>query len=215
MTSCKKNEILDLLYSYNNLGVEYIDTIHYDIYAGKKSKLPNTISELKMDASHCSLCDLSKSDAPFVFGIGNELSQIYIISMNHHQLKSDLVFNSFKDMIEKVLLLNFNDIYITNILKCTTEQNINKLNKSIELCENYIYKQIEIAKPKIIITLDLAFNFFMKNNENIIDISGNCYDYNGMKLIPLLHPEFVYKNPSFKQKMFEDLKKIKSILEKK
>jgi uracil-DNA glycosylase len=214
MTNSKKCEILELLYSYKSFGIEYIDSLNYDKNEKEKFQLPNTIEQLEIEAFHCSLCDLSKDNTQFEFGIGNKYSQIYVIGVNQYQFASELVFNSFKNMIENVLLLNFNDIYITNIIKCATKQNISKLNKSIELCENYLFKQIEIVKPKLIIALDFAFNYLMKSDENIVDISGNNYEYKGIKLIPLLHPEFVYKNPSYKDRMFNDLKKIKSLMEK-
>ena len=213
MTKSKKKEILDLLYGYNCLGIEYIDSFNYIKSEKKESQLPNTIEELEIEASHCSLCDLSKDSTQFKFGTGNKYSDIYVIGFNHYQFNSEMIFNSFRNMIENVLLLKFDNIYITNIIKCTTKQNINKLSKPSELCENYIFRQIELAKPKLIITLDFAFNHLMKSDENIIDISGNSYKYSGIDLIPLLHPEFVYKNPSYKDRMFKDLKKIKILLE--
>ena len=215
MRKSKKKEILDLLYSYKSFGIEYIDTFSYCKSDKEKFKLPNTIDELEQEASHCSLCDLSKDNTQFKFGVGNKHSEIYVIGLNHYQFNSELVLNSFKNMIENVLLLNFNDIYITHIIKCNTNLNINKLNRSIELCESYIFKQLELVKPKVIITLDSAFNHFMKRDEDIVDVSGNNYKYDGIDLVPILHPEFVYKNPSYKDRMFKDLKKIKNLLDKK
>ena len=119
-----------------------------------------------------------------------------------------------KNMVEKVLLINMDDIFLTNILKCTTKEDYKKLDSEINLCIDYLKKQISIAKPKLIITLGDAFNYLLNKEENINDISGNLYRYNNIKTIPILHPEFVYKNPSFKQQSFNDLKKIKLILEK-
>ncbi len=214
MTNSKKSEILELLNSYDSFGIEYIDSFNYDKNEKEKFQLPNTIEQLEIEAFHCSLCDLSKDKTQFEFGIGNKYSQIYVIGINQYQLDSELVFKSFKNMIENVLLFNFDDIYITNIIKCKTKQNIRKLDGPIKLCEDYLFKQIEIVKPKLIIALDFAFNYLMKSDENIVDISGNNYEYKGIKLIPLLHPEFVYKNPSYKDRMFKDLKKIKSLMEK-
>ena len=83
----------------------------------------------------------------------------------------------------------------------------------IEMCLEYLRKQIEILKPKIIITLGISFNYLMKNDEKIVDVSGNIYNYNNSKLVPLLDPEFIYKNPSYKAKLFNDLKKIKLLME--
>ena len=213
MTKSKKREILDLLYSYNYFGIEYIVSLNYNNNKNK-IKFSNTLDELESDASHCSLCDLSKGKDTFNFGIGNKYSNIYIIGLTNNQFNSELIFDSFKEMIKNILFLDIKDIYITNILKCFTKLNIEKLSKPIKLCENYIFNQLEIAQPKLIITLGSAFNHLMKNDENILDISGNSYKYNNINLIPLLEPEFVYKNPSYKDRMENDLKKVKNLLEK-
>jgi uracil-DNA glycosylase family 4 len=87
------------------------------------------------------------------------------------------------------------------------------LSSEIELCKGYFDKQIEISKPKTIIALGSVFNYIMKTNENIIEISGKMYDYKGIKFIPLIDPEFIYKNPSYRPNVYSDLKKIKNLLE--
>ena len=118
-------------------------------------------------------------------------------------------------MFENTLKININDIYMTNILKCKSKINKNNLDDEVAKCISYLEMQILILKPKMIITLGKSFEYIMKNNEKIINISGNIYNFKDIKLIPLLDPLFINQNPSYKEKMVKDLQKIKNILDTK
>lgn len=213
MTNTQRREILDILYKSKDLGIDYINSITIDSNKFQELKLPNTIEDLQNHIKYCNLCNLSKKSDSIMLGSGDYNSDIYIVSPSSTYFQNDLILNIFQNMIEKVLLLKYNDIYITNILKCTTNESLSQLSSEIELCKSYLDKQLDISKPKIIIALGSAFNNIMKTHENIIEISGKIYDYKGIKLIPLIDPEFIYKNPSYKQDVYNDLKKIKNLLE--
>ncbi len=214
MTRSEKNKIIEHLKYSKLCGINYIKPIKFKIKNIQASDLPNDINELKEHVHHCSLCDLSKNKHKTMFSMGNNDSNVMMIGTDSKFADENLniMINS---MIKNILLLDINQVYITNILKCDTNINIHNLDNSIKLCKSYLLKQIEIVKPEIIITIGSAFNHLIDSKDNISDISGNLYNYNGIKLVPLLDLEFVYKNPSYKQDMFNDLKKIKMILEQK
>lgn len=214
MTNEQKSELLNIVNSYKYMGFEYLDSLTFNKREFEKNTLPDNIDQLENYVSHCALCTLQSNRDQFIFGLGDKNSKIYIVGLNHFSLKSDVIFDSFRNMCEKVLLVNMDEIYITNILKCSVNLNSSQVEESIEICIDYLKKQLELAKPDIIITLGEAYNKMMNSNENISDISGNIYDYNSIKLLPIMHPEFIYKNPSYKLQMLNDLKKIKNILEK-
>lgn len=212
MTKIEKEKMINLLNSYKLCGIEYIEPLKLNQIDIKKDDLPSDINELENYVNHCNICELSKFKSDSIFGLGKINSDIMIIGTNCDFLNEN-ISKLLENIIKSVLLIDFNKVYITNILKCNTKINIKSINQSIELCKGYLTKQIELIKPKFIITLGSAFNHLLCNEDNISDISGNIYEYNGIKTIPLLDLEFIYKNPSYKQDMFNDLKKIKSILE--
>ena len=211
MTKIEKEKIINLLNRYKLCGIEYIEPLSLNNIEIKKDDLPNDIEELENYVNHCNICELSKFKNNSTFSIGKINSDIMIIGTNSDFLNENINL-LLRNIIEKVLLIEFNKVYITNILKCNTN-NVESIIKPIELCKDYLIKQIQLVNPKLIITLGSAFNHLLSNDDNIFDISGNLYDYNGIKLIPLLDLEFIYKNPSYKLDMFNDLKKIKIILE--
>jgi DNA polymerase len=116
-------------------------------------------------------------------------------------------------MIEKVLDLSREDVYITNILKCHLPSTQELHNSYIHSCKIYLFKEIEIIKPKVIVTLgEIAYHYINNEDSKLKDIRGNIIEKSGYKLIPTYHPNFLLKNPSFKKEVFMDLKKVKSLL---
>jgi len=212
MTNLEKNRIIHTLKMYKSFGIEYIDQIDFNKKKENDSNLPEDLDSLESYVEHCSLCHLSKQKDKNVFGNGDVNSDIYIIGVNQYFKNKD-VYDIFKNMIERVLLRDINSVYITNILKCDTSNTVKNIEESIDICMNYLIKQIDLSSVKIIITLGDCFKYMINNDSDVVDVSGNLFDYNGIKLVPILDPDFLYKNPSYKQQMFNDLKKIKTIME--
>ena len=213
MTNTQRRELLELLYKLKSSGIDYIDLISINSNKFTELKLPNNILDLQNYIKHCSLCNLSKKTDDIILGSGDCNSNIYIVSPSPNYIKNSIVSDILQNMIEESLLLNCDDIYITSILKCNTNNNLSNLSKEIELCIDYLDRQLEITKPKLIIALGNVFNYLMKTDENIVEVSGKIYDYKGIKIMPLIDPEFIYKNPSCKQDVYNNLKKIKSLME--
>ncbi len=206
-----KKKIVDYLNLYKSFGLEYCEPISFDTKLSSSGNLPNSIKNLNSYIEHCSLCELSKITKKKTIGFGNSNSEIYIVGISC-DFQNENISALLKDLIKNSLELNTQDIYITNLIKCTQQfkNNINKNN--IDLCKEYFIKQVDIIRPKYIIALGNVSNYLLKNENNISYISGNSYDYNGLNLVPMLDLEFVYKNPSYKDKLYNDFKKLKILM---
>jgi len=208
-----KKELLHILNTKKMLGIQHINPIKVIQRKENNHKLPKDLKDLKDYVSNCSLCELSKSKISSFFSKGNFESGIIII--NTHGRKDEVELENFKDMIENILKVNINDIYMTNILKCNVDKIKSNLNNEIRKCIPYLEQQINLLQPKLIITCGDAFLYLTNNNDNIIEISGNLFMYNEIKVIPLLEFDFINKNPSYREQMIKDLRKIKNILDEK
>ena len=214
ITNKIKSEIIDLLTTNKILGDEYVENIYFSYKKQDKFILPNSIVELENHVSNCSLCELGKLKKNLLFSKGNISSRLYIIGLNYNYA-DEKKFELLRKMVENVVDVNINNTYITNILKCNATKSNNNYNNEVELCINYLEKQITIGTPDIIITIGDAFEYMIKSKDKVSDVSGKLFSYNGTDLIPLMDPEFIYKNPSYKEKMYQDLKKIKIRMDEK
>ena len=183
-------------------------------------KMPSELKELKNIVLNCNLCNLSKTRTNIVFGEGNPHSKIFFIGEAPGR-DEDLQGKPFvgrsgqllTKMIENVLNIKREEVYITNIVKCRPPQNRDPEIEEIESCKPYLLKQIDIIKPKIIVTLGrIAFKYLLNEEIPITKARGNIYNFNGIKVIPTYHPSYLLRNPSKKKEAFIDLKLIKEFL---
>lgn len=208
------------LYKLKAIGFDYVDFA--PVNTRQDGTLPNSIEELNDTISKCHLCDLSKSRKQSMPGYGNINADIMLIDYSVTQAQ-DQDFDYYAGrsgellvkMIENVLFLSVEDVYITSVIKCKP----NSLPSSQEIwqnsCSPYIFKQIELISPKIIVTLgENAYNSITNHPDksNFSDMRGHIMDFKQHKLIPVYHPSFLLRNPSLKKIMLHDLQAIKSFI---
>ena len=117
-------------------------------------------------------------------------------------------------MIENVLYIKRESVYISNIVKCRPPNNRAPTSSEALTCRAYLFKEIEIVKPKIIVALgSSAYHYLTNDNTPISQIRGNVIDFNSGKLIPTFHPSYLLRNPSAKKEAFADMLKVKELLE--
>ncbi len=116
-------------------------------------------------------------------------------------------------MIEKVLKIPRQDVYLTNLLKCHPLANKEVYESEYHTCKAYLFKEIELVRPKIIITLgEEAYHYLSNDSTPLKELRGLLLEKENYNIMPTYHPNFLLKNPSFKKEVFLDLQKVKSFL---
>jgi len=212
--------LLKQLYQLKELGYNYTDIMPFSYEEQNSLELPNSLTELKKQAQNCHLCSLSKSRNKVVFGEGNINADIMFVGGIPIEMEDDAgkIFlgrggEMLTAMIEKVLGLRREDVYITNLLKCHP-LNTQELHETpFHTCKAYLFKEIELVKPKIIVTLGKeAYHYLTNETSDLKDIRGNMSNHKMFRLMPTYHPNFLLKNPSLKKEVFMDLQKVKGLL---
>jgi uracil-DNA glycosylase family 4 len=111
------------------------------------------------------------------------------------------------------------DVYITNVVKCRPPENRTPHRLEIEMCQGYLREQLEMIKPKVIVTLGkVAADFFIQSNLGMTALRGNFYEFNKIKVMPTFHPSYLIRNEGnkeIKKMVWEDMKKVMAFLGKK
>ena len=202
------------------MGFEYIDPFSVNVKSGFET--PNTIEALSKNIETCHLCDLSKSRTQSMSGYGNKNADLMIIDYHVSQtqdsennLYAGRSGDTLKNMIEKVLELSLEDVYLTHAVKCKPLKSNKPSPSEWDSCKSYLFSQIDFIKPKIIVTLGSeAYSHITQDEDNFENVRGHVIDFKNYKLIPIYHPLYLFRNPEFKKTTMNDLKTIKSCLEK-
>jgi DNA polymerase len=117
------------------------------------------------------------------------------------------------DIIEKGLKMPRSEVYIANVIKCRPPQNRNPEPDEIETCEPFLFRQIDVIKPKVIVALGkFGAQTLLRTLEPISRLRGRVFEYRGSKLIPTFHPAYLLRNPSSKREVWEDMKLVRKLL---
>ncbi len=106
--------------------------------------------------------------------------------------KSGETFQKFLDSID----LKRDDIFITNSVMCSPRKesgaNRNPKKSEIKNCSVFLKKQLDLIKPKVIVTLGSvaleALKIIEYHQISLKSDIGKVFDWNGLKLVPLYHP---------------------------
>ncbi|MFO7942978.1 MAG: uracil-DNA glycosylase [Anaerolineales bacterium] len=121
--------------------------------------------------------------------------------------------------------LSRKDVFITNLLKDRPPENRDPKAAEIEAYAPFLWKQIEVIQPKLIVTLGrFAMHFILdafhhpQKDKKISDIHGQLLqgkaDYGDVYILPLYHPAAALYNRSLEPALKQDIQVLKVFLEK-
>lgn len=106
------------------------------------------------------------------------------------------------------------DVYITNIVKRRPPENRDPSILEIEAYRPYLKKQLEIIKPKIIVTLGrFAMNYFLPEAKMIRD-QGKVFNLDKFLLMPIIHPAAAMRSKKSLKSFNDSFLKLKDLLSK-
>jgi uracil-DNA glycosylase family 4 len=111
------------------------------------------------------------------------------------------------------------EVYITNVVKCRPPDNRTPLPAEVEKCSPYLVRQIELIRPKVIVTLGkVATDFFIPGRMSMGERRGKFVDHQGIRIMPTFHPSYVVRNEGnkeIKKMVWQDMKLVMEFLGKK
>jgi len=180
----------------------------------------DALAALKTDIGDCTRCKLhGLGRTQVVFGMGNPSADLMFVGeapgADEDEQGVPFVGRSGQLLtkIIEAIDLKREDVYIANVIKCRPPQNRNPEPDEINTCEPFLFRQIDVIKPKVIVTLGkFAAQTLLRTEDPISKLRGRMFEYHGAKLIPTFHPAYLLRNPSSKREVWEDMKLVKKLL---
>lgn len=174
----------------------------------------------------CTLCPLSKGRIHAVPGIGNPDADIVFIGegpgAKEDEMGEPFVGAAGKFLAEMLaeIKMKREDVFITNVVKCRPPNNRDPLPDEVSVCTtNYLWKQLEIIDPKVIITLGRhAMYRFVPVDRKISSDHGKLFKLTSPKtgrhfnIFPLYHPAAALYNGGMRELLMDDFRKIPKVL---
>ena len=176
---------------------------------------------MRTDIGDCTRCKLhAQGRQQIVFGVGNPDADLMFVGEApgaDEDIQGFPFVGRAGQLLTKIIEaidLKREDVYIANVIKCRPPENRNPEPDEVETCEPFLFRQIDVIKPKVIVALGtFAAKTLLRTQDPISRLRGRVYDYRGAKLIPTFHPAFLLRSPERKRDVWEDMKKVRALLQ--
>ena len=173
---------------------------------------------LNKQICNCLNCGLGKTRTKFVFGVGNPNADLLVIGEApgaDEDAQGEPFVGRAGQLLNKILeAVQFKreEVFIANILKCRPPNNRRPNPDEVEQCEPYLWKQIELIKPKFILCLGLtAAQTLLKTEESLTNLRASIHNYHGVPTFVTYHPAALLRNPNWKRPTWEDVQKLRKM----
>jgi uracil-DNA glycosylase len=172
------------------------------------------------DCTRCKLHRLGRRQV--VFGVGNPHADLMFVGEGPGE-EEDIQGEPFVGRAGQLLTriieamgLTREQVYIANVVKCRPPNNRNPEPDEIATCEPFLFGQIDIIGPKVIVALGtFAAQALLRTKDPISRLRGQVFQYRGASLVPTFHPAYLLRSPNRKRDTWEDMKRVMALLAKK
>lgn len=181
----------------------------------------DALPAIRADIGECTRCKLSAlGRKQIVFGVGSPEADLMFVGEapgRDEDLQGEPFVGRAGQLLTKIIEaigLTREQVYIANVIKCRPPDNRNPEPDEVETCEPFLFRQVDVIKPKVIVALGtFAAKALLRTDEPISRLRGRIYSYRGAKLVPTFHPAFLLRSPDRKRDTWEDMKKVRALLQ--
>lgn len=167
--------------------------------------------------TRCKLHTLGRRQT--VFGVGSPTARLMFVGEapgEDEDKQGEPFVGRAGQLLTKIIEaigLTREQVYIANVIKCRPPGNRNPENDEVETCEPFLFQQIAIVQPRVVVALGkFAAQSLLRTTEPITRLRGRVFEFRGASLLPTFHPAYLLRNPPAKREVWEDMKKVRELL---
>ena len=166
----------------------------------------------------CQACRLAKGRTLAVPGEGREDADIMFVgeAPGFHEDQQGRPFVGPAGQFLEKLLASINlsraDVYITNVLKCRPPNNRDPQPDEMAACRPYLDEQVDLIKPKLIVTLGRFSMRLAFSGVTISRVHGTPKKVGNLVYYPMFHPAAALHQSRFRSLIEHDMLKIPQVL---
>jgi len=178
----------------------------------------SALTELYKEIAVCKRCDLYKTATRAVPGEGPEDAEIMFIGegpgWNEDQQGRPFVgaAGKFLDELFASIGMKREQVYIANIVKHRPPNNRDPLPSEISACSIWLNRQVELIRPRMIVTLGRHSMARYFPNKTIGKIHGTAEKHDGILYFAMYHPAAALHQQSLRHQIELDMQKIPELL---
>ena len=218
-----RDQLRQSLEFYQDLGITMLYRREPAAVSAPPPAVTDSLLQIVNDIGECTRCALHVGRNKIVFGSGNPAAKLVFVGEGPGadedeqgipfvgragQLLTQMVDGTAK---REGIPITRDDVYICNVVKCRPPGNRTPLPDEMEICGQFLLRQIQAIQPKAICALgSTAAKALLGTKEGVTRLRGNWQKWNGIPLMVTFHPSYLLRayNQEAKRDAWEDLKKV-------
>jgi len=178
----------------------------------------SALTEIYEEIALCQECEIARNRNKVVPGEGAEDADILFIgeAPGWHEDQQGRPFvgpaGKYLDELLTLISLERKQVYIANVIKCRPTDNRDPLPVEIANCRKWLDRQIELIRPKIIVTLGRYSMARFFPGKSISKIHGTSQKRDNTLYYAMYHPAAALHQQSLRPTIEADMLKIPSLL---
>ncbi len=168
------------------------------------------IAELVAPCTKCRLCESRTNTVP---GEGAADARLVVVGEGPGRTE-DATGRPFVgqagELLTKILAaigLQREQVFICNVVKCRPPENRVPQYDEVSSCVPYLYRQIELIGPKVILAMGgTAAQTLLNTKQSLGALRNKTHRFRGTPLIVTYHPAALLRNPNWKRPTWDDVR---------
>lgn len=180
-----------------------------------------TLDEVARTVEGCTRCPLYKTATHGVPGEGNPDADLVCVGEapgSNEDASGRPFVGPAGQLLTKILAaikLSRDEVFIANVLKHRPPGNRDPEPDEVEACSPYLLRQLELLKPKVIVTFGtFASQTLLRTRSPIGKLREHVHLYHGIPLVVTYHPAALLRNPAWKRPTWNDVQLARRILDR-
>jgi uracil-DNA glycosylase family 4 len=236
-----RDQLREALGFYRDLGITDLYRIapprsepEYPVIAPARAVPPETLPPLAPPGdtleiiqqdigADCRRCRLCEQRSKIVFGVGNPQARLVFVGEGPGadedaqgipfvgragQLLTQMIDNT---AAREGIPIRRADVYICNVVKCRPPENRTPLPDEMEICGEFLFRQLMAIRPKAICALgSTAAKAVLGTKDGVTRLRGRWHKWRDIPVIVTYHPSYLLRpyNQNAKHEAWDDLKKV-------
>jgi DNA polymerase len=178
----------------------------------------SSLTELNAEIESCRICELAKHRTKVVPGDGPENARLLFIgeAPGWYEDQSGKPFvgaaGQYLDQLIGLIGYKRSQVYICNVIKCRPPENRDPMPGEIQACSKWLERQLELIKPRVIVTLGRYSMAKYFPGESISKVHGRSKRIGNIIYFAMYHPAAALHQGNLRKVIEADMLKLPAVL---
>ncbi|MEL6869861.1 MAG: uracil-DNA glycosylase [Pseudomonadota bacterium] len=177
---------------------------------------------LAHQVKRCTQCRLHETRTQSVFGVGARDARLMVVGeapgAEEDRTGEPFVGRAGKMLNAMLLAIGCerDAVFIANVVKCRPPQNRDPRNDELRQCQNYLQQQMALVQPDVVLAVGrIAAQMLLGSELPLGKLRGveHSVGESATPLVVTYHPAYLLRTPAQKALAWQDLKRVRSLLD--